>query len=47
MKNRELFTTNNEIHHHSARQTHNFHFPPSNLKKVSARSVLRGYKNIQ
>jgi len=33
MKNRERFTTNNEIHHHGTHQTHNLHFPPANLKK--------------
>jgi len=33
IKNREFFTTNNEIHEHDTRQVHNFHLPPANTKK--------------
>ena len=33
IKNRELFTTNNEIRKFSTRQHHNFHQPSANLKK--------------
>ena len=33
MKNREHFTTNNEIHQHDTQQIYNFHLPPTNLKK--------------
>ena len=60
MKNRELFTTNNEIHHHGTPQTDTqcdtsprytadtqFSFSSGKFKKVSVRSVLHGYKNIQ
>ena len=35
-KNREFFTTNNEIHEHDTRQVHNFHFPPANSKKYQS-----------
>jgi hypothetical protein len=44
VKNRELFTTNNEIHEHDTRQGHNFHFPPANLKKYQSGVFYMGIK---
>jgi len=35
IKNREFFTTNNEIHEHDTQQVHNFHFPLANSKNIS------------
>jgi len=44
MKNRELFTTNNEIHQHGTRQFLNLHFPPANLKKYQSGVFYMGIK---
>jgi len=44
MQNRELFTTNNEIHHHGTQQTHNFHFPLENLKKYQSEVFYMGIR---
>jgi hypothetical protein len=44
MKNRELFTTNNETHEHDSRPGHNFHFPPANLKKYQSGVFYMGIK---
>jgi hypothetical protein len=41
-KNRELFTTNNEIHELDTRQVHNFHLPPANLKKYQPGVIYMG-----
>ena len=42
MKNKEFFTTNNEIHQYGTRQTHNLHFPPGNLKSISQQYTAWG-----
>jgi hypothetical protein len=44
MKNRELFTTNNEIHEHDTGQVYNFHLPPANLKKYQSGVFYMGIK---
>jgi len=44
MKNKEFFTTNNEMHQYGTRQTHNFHFPPVNLKKYQSGVYYMGIK---
>jgi hypothetical protein len=44
IKNRELFTTNNEIHKFSTRQHHNFHQPSANLKKYQTGVFYMGIK---
>jgi len=44
MKNKELFTINNEIHQHGTRQTNNFHFPPAKLKKYQSGVFYMGVK---
>ena len=44
MKNRYLFTTNNEIHEHDTQQVHNFHFPPANFKKYQSGVFYMGIK---
>jgi len=44
LKNRELFTTNNEIHQHGTRQIYNFHLPPANLKKYQSGVYYMGIK---
>ena len=42
MKNKEFFTTNNEIHQYGTRQTHYLHFPPVNLKKYQSAVYCMG-----
>jgi len=44
IKNRELFTTNNETHKYGTRQLHNLHYPPANLKKHQTVVFYRGVK---
>jgi len=44
MKNREHFTTNNEIHQHGTRQIYNFHLPPANLEKYQSGVYYMGIK---
>ena len=44
MTNKEFFTTNNEIHQYVTRQTHNFHFPPVNLKTYQPAVYCMGIK---
>jgi hypothetical protein len=44
IQNRELCTTNNEIHEHDTRQVHNFHFPLANLKKYQSGVFYMGVK---
>ena len=44
MKNKDLFTINNEIHQHGTRQTNNFHFPPAELKKYQSGVFYMGVK---
>jgi hypothetical protein len=44
IKNREIFTTNNEIHNFSTHQCHNFHQPAANLKKYQTGAFYMGIK---
>jgi len=44
MKNKELFTINNKVHHHGTRQTNNFHFPPTKLQKYQSGVFYMGVK---
>jgi len=44
IKNREFFTTNNEIHEHDTREVQNFHFPPANSKKYQSVIFYMGVK---
>jgi len=37
IKNHQLFTTNDEIHNFGTWQQHNFHLPPTNIKKYQTR----------
>jgi len=41
-KNRELFTTNNEIHKFGTRQHHNFHYPSATLTKYQEGVLYMG-----
>ena len=47
MKNREHFTTNNEIHQHDTWQIYNFHLPLANLKKYQSGVYYMGIEFIQ
>jgi len=42
IKNRELFTTNNETHKYGTRQLHNLHHPLANLKKYQTAVLYMG-----
>jgi hypothetical protein len=44
IKNRELFTTNNETHKYGTGQLHNRHHPPANLKKYQTGVFYMGVK---
>ena len=44
MKNKELFTINNEVHQHGTRQANNFHFPPAKLQKYQSGVLYMGVK---
>ena len=43
-KNKELFTTNKEIHDKETRQHHNFHYPTVSLKKYQTGVHYMGIK---
>jgi len=44
IKNRELFTTNNETHKYGTWQLHNLHHPLANLKKYQTEKFYMGVK---